>query len=167
MKRIMLIGSGGAGKSTLAKQLSEKLQINVIHLDTLLWKPNWVGVSREEQIKIQEELVKEDEWIIDGNYGGTMDIRLDAADTILYLDIPRTTCVYRVFNRMIKYRNRSRPDMRKGCVERIDFQFLKWVWNYPKDKRPAILKKIKALSNEKQVVILHSPKEVSEFLQSA
>lgn len=57
--------------------------------------------------------------------------------------------------------------MRKGCVERIDFQFLKWVWNYPKDKRPAILKKIKALSNEKQVVILHSPKEVSEFLQSA
>lgn len=167
MKRIMLIGSGGAGKSTLAKQLSEKLQINVIHLDTLLSKPNWVGVSREEQIKIQEELVKEDEWIIDGNYGGTMDIRLDAADTILYFDIPRTTCVDRVFKRMIKYRNRSRPDMLKGCVERIDFQFLKWVWNYPKDKRPAILKKIKALSNEKQVVILHSPKEVSEFLQSA
>ena len=74
MKKIILIGSGGAGKSTLAKHLGEKLGIKVFHLDALLWKPNWVGVPREEQIQVQNELVKNEQWIIDGNYGATMDI---------------------------------------------------------------------------------------------
>ena len=82
MKKIVLIGSGGSGKSTLAKQLGEKLKINVYHLDALFWKPNWVGVPKDEQRMIQKDLVKRQEWIIDGNYGGTMEIRLNAADTI-------------------------------------------------------------------------------------
>src|SRR5699024_1821495 len=105
MKKIILIGSGGAGKSTLARQLGAALQIEVIHLDALFWKPNWTPVQREKQVEIQKELVNKEEWIIDGNYGGTIDIRLQAADTIIFLDIPRTICVYRAFKRMIQYRN--------------------------------------------------------------
>ena len=81
------------------------------HLDALFWKPNWEGVPREEQIAVQNNLIKDEKWIIDGNYGGTMGIRLNAADTIIFLDIHRTICIYRAFKRIVKYRNKTRPDM--------------------------------------------------------
>ncbi|WLR55568.1 DNA topology modulation protein [Mesobacillus subterraneus] len=165
MKKIVLIGSGGSGKSTLARQLGEKLKINVYHLDALFWKPNWVGVPKDEQRKVQNDLVNKEEWIIDGNYGGTIDIWLNAADTIIFLDINRTICVYRAFKRMVQYRNKTRPDMGEGCEERFDLDFFKWIWNYPKTKRPEILKRLHQLSKEKQVIILKSPKEVRQFFE--
>ncbi|MEQ2526314.1 DNA topology modulation protein [Bacillaceae bacterium CLA-AA-H227] len=164
MKRIVLIGSGGSGKSTLARQLGEKLKINVYHLDALFWKPNWVGVPKDEQRKVQNNLVKKDEWIIDGNYGGTMEIRLSAADTIIFLDIHRTICVFRAFKRVLRYRNKTRPDMGEGCEERLDLDFFKWIWNYPNTKRPEILKRLDQLSKDKQIIILKSPKEVQQFI---
>lgn len=166
MKKIILIGSGGAGKSTLARILGQKLKLDVYHLDSLLWKPNWVGVPRDEQMIVQNALVEKKEWIIDGNYGGTMEIRLQAADTIIFLDIHRTICVYRAFKRMMKYRNTTRPDMAEGCEERLDFHFLKWIWEYPKRKRPTILQRLNQLSIEKNVIILKSPKEVELFLEN-
>lgn len=89
MKKIMLIGSGGAGKSTLARQIGQMLAIEVIHLDTLMWRSNWEIIDKEEQIAIQHNIVQKDEWIIDGNYGGTMDIRLREADTVIFLDYSR------------------------------------------------------------------------------
>lgn len=166
MKKVILIGSGGSGKSTLARQIGTKLNLNIYHLDALFWKPNWVGVPRKEQIAVQKDLVKKKEWIIDGNYGGTLDIRLHAAETIIFLDIPRTICVYRAFKRMVKFRKKTRPDMGAGCEERIDFGFLKWIWNYPKKQRPEIMKKLAGLSKEKQVVILRSPKQVQRFVEA-
>ncbi|MEK5149159.1 DNA topology modulation protein [Psychrobacillus sp. FSL K6-4615] len=164
MKKIALIGSGGSGKSTLARRLGEKLNIEVYHLDALFWKPNWTPTSKEEQRKVQNELVKKEEWIIDGNYNGTMDIRLNAVDTIIFVDISRVICIYRVFKRMIQYRGKSRPDMAEGNNERLDFDFLKWVWDYPKTKKPIILKKLEQLPNDKKVIILTSPREVQLFL---
>lgn len=121
-------------------------------------------MPKDEQRKVQNDLVNNEEWIIDGNYGGTMDIRLNAADTIIFLDIHRTICVYRAFKRMIQYRNKTRPDMGEGCEERIDLNFLIWIWNYPKTKRPDILRKLEQLSEDKQVIILKSPNEVQRFL---
>ncbi len=165
MKKIILIGSGGSGKSTLAKQLGNKLHIKVHHLDALFWKANWEGVPRNEQIIVQNNLIKDEKWIIDGNYGGTMEIRLNAADTIIFLDIHRTICVYRAFKRMIQYRNKTRPDMGAGCDERFDLQFFKWIWEYPKKKRSAILEKLEELNKEKKVIILKSPNEVQQFLK--
>jgi Adenylate kinase and related kinases len=166
MKRIAIIGSGGAGKSTMARKLGQALNRDVSHLDALFWKPNWVGVPRQEQIIVQNELVKREEWIIDGNYGGTLDIRLNAADTIIYLDYPRLLCMYRALKRSIQYRNKTRPDMGPGCKEKIDLPFLKWIWEYPKTRRPEIINKLQQLSGEKQVVILKSPGEAKRFLKS-
>ncbi|MGG1167147.1 DNA topology modulation protein [Bacillus mycoides] len=165
MKKIILIGSGGSGKSTLAKQLGNKLKIQVYHLDALFWKPNWVGVPREEQRTVQHDLIKEEKWIIDGNYGGTMDIRINAADTIIFLDIHRTICVYRAFKRIVQYRNKTRPDMGTGCEERFDLQFFKWIWEYPKTKRPAIVKRLDQLNKDKRVIILKTPSEIQRFLK--
>ncbi|PGO23540.1 topology modulation protein [Bacillus cereus] len=165
MKKIILIGSGGSGKSTLAKQLGNKLNIKVHHLDALFWKPNWEGVPKEEQRTVQNELVKGEKWIIDGNYGGTMAIRINAADTIIFLDIHRTICVYRAFKRIVQYRNKTRPDMGTGCEERFDLQFFKWIWEYSKSKRPAIITRLDQLKKDKRVIILKTPSEVQRFLK--
>ncbi|MFJ7933331.1 DNA topology modulation protein [Sporosarcina sp. NPDC096371] len=164
MKKIALIGSGGSGKSTLARRLGKKLNIEVYHLDALFWKPNWTPTPKDEQRKVQNELVKKDKWIIDGNYNGTMDIRLNAVDTIIFVDINRVICIYRIVKRMIRYWGKSRPDMAEGVNERLDFDFLKWVWDYPKTKKPVVLKKLEQLPNDKQVIILTSPREVQLFL---
>lgn len=164
MNKIAIIGSGGAGKSTFARQISDKLNIEVYHLDAILWKPNWVGTSKDEQKQIQHNLVAKESWIIDGNYGGTLDIRLNTADTVIFLDIHRVTCIYRAIERVLRYRNKTRPDMGEGCEEKFDMGFLKWVWDYPKKKRPSILKMLEEVSKEKNVIILCSPKEVKEFI---
>ncbi|MMZ65890.1 topology modulation protein [compost metagenome] len=94
-----------------------------------------------------------------------MEIRLNAADTIIFLDIHRTICVYRAFKRIVQYRNRTRPDMGEGCEERFDLEFFKWIWAYPTTKRPVILKRLDQLSRDKKVIILKSPKEVQQFLE--
>ena len=166
MKKIMLIGSGGSGKSTLARQLGQRLGISVHHLDSLLWRADWQAVPCEEQQRIQTDLISRDDWIIDGNYGGTMDLRLNASDTIIFLDLPRTTCVYRILKRSIRYRHQARPDMAAGCPEKIDFAFLKWVWRYPDEQRPDIQARLAQAAATKTIIVLKSRKEVRRFLES-
>jgi adenylate kinase family enzyme len=166
MKKIAVIGSGGSGKSTLSRKLGEKLSIEVFHLDAILWKPDWEAVAKDQQKAIQYQLVAKDQWIIDGNYNGTIDIRLQAADCIIFMDIPRSICLYRVIRRMFRYRSAPRPDMATGCEERFDFSFLKWVWNYPHDKKPDVMKKLERLQGKKEIIILKSSKEAHLFLEN-
>ena len=164
MKRIAVIGSGGAGKSTLARQLGAILRIEVIHLDSRFWRPGWVPTPRPEWTQIQADLVKEESWIIDGNYGSTIDVRLAAADTIIFLDFPRGLCLWRVVRRWLQHIGRTRPDMAPGCPEKIDREFINWIWSFPAAERPLLLQKIKQYSGGKQVIILRSPVEVRRFL---
>ncbi|PAE06456.1 hypothetical protein CHI12_16415 [Terribacillus saccharophilus] len=164
MNRIALIGSSGSGKSTLAMDIGKILDIEVWHLDAILWKPNWILTPREEQKQIQSQLVSQGSWIIDGNYQSTLDIRLEAADTIIFLDMPRTLCLYRVWKRRLMYHNRSRPDMQSGCKEKIDLQFLKWIWDFPSKKRPQMQQKLAELGMDKQIIRLRRPREVKGFL---
>ena len=109
MRRVAIIGSGGAGKSRLARQLGEATRLPVIHLDSLFWRPGWTETPKDVWRRTVEDLVKGDEWILDGNFGGTMEIRLAAADTIIFLDFPRVLCTYRAIKRAITYWNRTRP----------------------------------------------------------
>lgn len=164
MKKIILIGSGGAGKSTLAHTLGKLMNIDVYHLDSMFWKKGWVPISREELIQQQKQIFTKESWIIDGNYSSTLELRLEAADTIIFLNLPRIQCVYRVIKRRIQYHNRIRPDMGEGCKEKLDMEFLKWVWTFPKSKKPNILSKLRELANDKQVIILNSSAEVNKFL---
>ena len=165
MQKILLIGSGGSGKSTLARELGTRLDIDVHHLDVLLWKANWTPATREEQIAIQSELMEHESWILDGNYGGTLDLRLRAADTVIFLDLPKIVCTYRVLKRMLSYRGQTRPDMGIGCEERFDPKFLKWVWDYPKSQRPAVIKRLNALPAEQKIITLRSPTDVRDFIK--
>lgn len=163
MNRIVLIGSGGSGKSTLARQIGEKRKLQVWHLDQLFWNPGWVPTNKEEQRLTQQSLMEEERWIMDGNYNGTMDLRLEQADTIIFIDLPRVVCLYRVLKRNWQYRNRTRPDMAEGCEERLDLGFLKWVWSYPTKHRPVILKRLRNYAHEKTIIVLKSRKDVRLF----
>ncbi|MGH2588912.1 MAG: DNA topology modulation protein [Dehalococcoidia bacterium] len=166
MQRIAIIGSGGSGKSTFARQLGDLLEIEVTHLDALFWKPGWLETPREEWEAIQRGLVARDRWIMDGNYGGTMDLRLDAADTAIFLDLPRHVCLWRVISRRIRYAGRSRPDMAPGCEERLTWEFLRWIWTFPAERRPGILQRLSAHAPDTRIIRLRSAREVSCFLTS-
>ena len=164
MKKILVIGSGGAGKSTFSRRLSEKIGIEVFHLDKLYWRAGWIEPLKDEWQKTVETLLKQSEWIMDGNFGGTMEMRLAACDTAIFLDLPRTVCLYRILKRWLKYRNTNRPDMTEGCNEKVDWEFLGWIWGYPKKNKPAVEAKFKRFENDKTIIRLKSKSEVEAFL---
>ena len=165
MERILIIGCGGAGKSTLARQLGEKLELPVVHLDKLFWKPGWVEESSEEfDRKLAIELEKT-RWIMDGNFNRTMPQRLSKCDTIIYLDFSRWACLWGVAKRIITTYGTVRPDMGEGCPERLDLNFLRWVWNYNKDKRQRNYRLLnEAVHAEK--IVLKNRRMVNQFLKS-
>jgi adenylate kinase family enzyme len=110
------------------------------------------------------ELVQGDRWIIDGNYSRLLDIRLPRADTVILLDFPLWVCYWRVTKRWLRYRGRSRPDMAEGCLEKLDWEFLKWIWGWPTRSRPQVLRRLDAVSSDKQVMILRRPRDVALLL---
>lgn len=167
MKKILIIGSCGAGKSTFAVRLSERLGLPVIHLDKFYWNPGWVKTPEPEWHERVAELIRRDSWIIDGNYSGTLDVRLAACDTVIFLDVVRAVCLWRVLKRVATYRKGSRPDMAEGCREKIDLEFVRWVWGYPTRTRPKILKRLEESARDKRVVVLRTRDEIENFLASA
>ena len=166
MERILIIGCGGSGKSTLARQLGEKLNLPVVHLDKLFWKPGWVESSKEEiDAKIMEEISKP-QWIMDGNFNRTMPVRIKYCDAVIYLDFSRFACLRGVAKRILTTYGKVRPDMGEGCPERIDWEFLKWVWNFNKNKR----EKYYRLLNETEgieKIVLKNRRAVKKFLKWA
>ena len=167
MKKILVIGSGGAGKSTFARRLGERLNLEVIHLDRHFWSAGWVEPPRAEWARDVEELTRRESWVMDGNYSGTLEQRVAACDAIIFLDLPRTVCVWRVVKRAVVYRRRTRPDMAEGCHEHLSLKFLRWVWDYPGRSRPKVLELLKAKARDKRVFRLRSDAEVEQFLAAA
>lgn len=164
MNRILVLGCGGAGKSSFSVLLGEKLDIPVIHLDAYYWKDGWVESSREEFLQSIEPLSSESSWIMDGNYGGTLDIRMKACDTVIFLDRSRALCLWRIFKRRIQFHGRTRPDIAINCPERLTLEFIRYVWSYPRDRRPKLLDKLQTLKSDKTVLILNSEKQIFDFL---
>lgn len=164
MERIALLGCGGAGKSTLAARLGERLDLPVVHLDAHFWRPGWEPTPRDEWRGIQREILSGDRWIADGNYDSTLDIRFDLADTILFLDQPRWRCLARALARVRRYHDRSRPDLAPGCPEKLDLDFLRWIWRFPQDVRPEVLARLADAPDGVAVRILEGDGGVEAFL---
>lgn len=163
MKRIIIIGCGGAGKSTLARQLGEKLGLPVVHLDKLFWKPGWVQVSQEEFDDLHRMELAKDRWIMDGNFNRTMPERIARCDTIIYLDFSRFACLRGVLKRVLTTYGTVRPDMGEGCPERIDWEFLKWVWNFNKNKRQRYYQLLNEVTHA-ETIVLKNRRAVKRFL---
>ncbi|WP_195574561.1 DNA topology modulation protein [Paenibacillus sp. 1001270B_150601_E10] len=162
--KLIVIGSSGAGKSTFSRQLGELLQIPIYHLDLYFWQPGWVQTPHDEWVEFNQQLVQKEEWIIDGYYGRTLDIRLQAADVIVFFDLSPWVTTYRVIKRRIQYHGKTRPDLNEGCPESLDWPFIKLGWNYRRDKRPSIMNKLSEHSDHAKIVIIKSPKEAKSFL---
>jgi adenylate kinase family enzyme len=163
MRRIMVIGCSGSGKSTLARRMAERLGLPLIHLDRHYWKPGWVQSREGEWRSVVTELAARPEWIMDGNYSGTFDIRVPRAEGIVFLDLPRWRCMLRILRRIVCGYGRSRGDVAEGCPERFDWSFLKFAWECPARSRPKTLLMLHTLRADQIRVVLRSPAEVRAF----
>ncbi len=164
MNRIVVVGSGGSGKSTFSGKISNILNIPVYYLDTYFWKPDWKEINRDEWFEINSKLIQEDSWVIDGNFKSTMRTRMERADTIIYLDLPRIQCLLNAFKRYFRYYKKTRPDMADGCFEKIDIEYYRWIWIYRKRFRPVTLKNIEDFGKGKEVFIFKTTDEAELFL---
>lgn len=110
------------------------------------------------------DLTAGERWIMDGNYGRTLPGRLAAADTVIFLDMPRVVCTWRIIKRQLRYPGRVRPDAAPGCPERLTWEFVSWVWTYRSRRRPGILARLDAVRTNKRIVVLTNQREVNRYL---
>lgn len=165
MERILIIGCSGSGKSTLARTLKDKLGLPVIHLDQLWWKEGWNHVTREEFDSRLAMALNMEQWIIDGNYNRTIPVRLQQCDTIVYLDFGRWECLWGAISRYLRNLGKVRPDMPSGCPERLDWEHLKYIWNYNQNNRVRNYTYLGQARHAEQIV-LKNRKEVRKFLET-
>lgn len=136
VNRIVIIGCGGSGKTTIANQLGEALDAPVTHLDVIYYDDEWNPLPQEKFAAAQEDLVAAPRWVIDGNYASTMPIRLAAADTVIFLDLPARTCLWGITQRRRRYRGAQHD--RDGVYDRITWNFITYIWNYRKTMAPRV-----------------------------
>jgi adenylate kinase family enzyme len=166
MERVAILGSGGAGKSALAGMLSARTGLPVVHLDVLFWRPDWTPPPPEEFRAQLDAAVARERWILDGNFlrDDGDDPRFGRVDTVIYLDLPRSLCLWRAIWRSLRHRRRSRPDLPKDCPESLDLSFLRWVWRYPERNRPDVLGRLAGLEPHVRVHRLRSRDDVRRYV---
>jgi len=162
MQRVMIIGPCGAGKSTVSHQLADKLGVPLVHMDQLNWQPGWVDAGNHRLGGLLAVEVAKERWLIEGNYGSTLPMRLDRADTVVYLDYPLPLCLWRLMKRIITSYGRTRPDMAEGCPERFDAKFLLYVMGWNRGPRQRTEQSLRG--HEHKVVRLKSPRSLAEWL---
>jgi adenylate kinase family enzyme len=162
MNRVLVVGCSGAGKSEFSRRLSERTGLPLIHLDQEFWQPGWMPMPTDVWRRRVAELAAGPRWIMDGQFGGTLGIRLRYADTVFFLDMPRWLCLARVLRRTARHFGRTRPDMTPGCPEHIDREFLKYIWNYQRDHRPRHQEALEEFGGT--VIVLRSPADVGAYL---
>ena len=166
--KIAIIGYSGSGKSTLARQLGKFFNCPVLYLDKIQFEPNWEERDQETSKEmVKNFLDKNSSWIIDGNYTSFYrDRRMEEADMIVFMNFSRTTCLFQAYKRSVTYKGRTREDMASGCIEKLDFEFIKWILfgGRSKDKRCQYAETIKTYN--KKVVVLKNRKETEIFLKN-
>lgn len=162
----MVIGvSPGVGKSTFARRLGEVTGIEVTHLDRFYWKPNWVEASVEEFSTAQQQVVQNKQWIVEGNYPGTFNIREPHADTVIYLELPLRVCLYRVLKRRVQFHGKTRNDVGEGCKEKIDKAFLKFIVSTYDARKKKMIERMQRYAEEgKTIHYLKTSAQIEVFL---
>jgi adenylate kinase family enzyme len=161
-----VVGSGGAGKSTFARRLSAITGLPVIHLDRHYWKAGWVPTPSDEWNAMAAELAERPEWIMDGNYGGSLSLRVPRCDAVVFFDFPRIVCLWGVVKRRFRFSSQSRPDMAEGCHERLSLEFLWWIWRYPKRSRQRIIGALAKARSDVEVIRVERRRAVDSLLEA-
>ncbi len=158
MKKIIIIGCPGSGKSTFARELADRTGLPLFHLDMLYWNADKTTVPKEVFRARLKEILAKDEWIIDGNYASTMEWRMEACDTVFFLDMPVETCLEGVEQR----RGKTRADMPWVETE-ADEEFIAFISSFIAESRPKIMELLDSV-NGKTVVKFKNRAQIAEFL---
>lgn len=159
-----MVGAPGAGKSTVAAAIGRRAGLPVVHLDRHYFRPGWTEPAQEEWRAQVEALAAAQKWVIDGNYGSTLDLTFGPADTVVWLDLPTWLCLWRILRRAVRYRGQVRPDMAPGCPERLDWQFVTYTALFRLRKRQRIVDRLPGFTGT--LVHLRRAPEVDRFLSS-
>ena len=159
-KKIVIVGCPGSGKSMLARRLHERTGLPVVHLDNVFWKPDKTHISKEEFDNKLAELLKADEWILDGNYSRTLSKRIEQADTVIVLDYPLDVCLAGARERVGKVR-----DDLPWIEDKLDWEELEeWIKDFPSVEMPKVYTAIEECGKFKNIVVFHSREEADEWL---
>lgn len=163
--KIAVIGYSGAGKSTLARELGRRYNCPVLHLDRVNFAPGWQERDRQEALAMVRSVLEESSWVIDGNYSNLEHTRrMEEADRILFLDMPRWVCLRQAYRRYRAHRNTTREDMAEGCTEKFDWEFFRWIlWDGRAGPRKEQYWRIKQVYPYK-LVRLGSRRQVEQYL---
>ncbi len=162
MDRIAIIGCGGSGKSRLARALGDTLGITPVHLDGLYYDRDWKPLDKEQFAALQRELVAEPRWIIDGNYASSLPTRLEAADTVIFLDLPAWACLRGIFQRRLRHGGGQHDAI--GVYDRITWNFIRYIAGYRKKMAPRVRQLIADHAGDAQVVVLRSRRAARRYL---
>jgi adenylate kinase family enzyme len=164
VKRVAVIGAGGAGKTRLARTLGRTLGLPVIHLDAYYYGPGWAASAPADWAARQHQLAAGERWVLDGNYVSTLALRLQRADTIVFLDLPPLLCAWQVLCRWALVRRRPTPDLPAGLHPKLDRQFLAYVLGFRRRRRPALLAELSRWSHGRTVIVLRSRRAIKRFI---
>ncbi len=165
----MIVGSSGAGKSVFSRNLHQITNIPLYPLDKIFWKPGWEESDKADFREKVLEIAKKDTWIIDGNYGDTIEIRAAEADTIIFFDYPRSLCIWRAMKRFLKGRlfQVKRKDISEDCEERMNWPFFMWIWTYPHKGRKKALAQIEAAGfSFEKIIFIKRERDKNRFLKN-
>jgi adenylate kinase family enzyme len=164
VRRVAVMGTPGAGKSTLATELGRSLGAPVFHLDAIYWKPGWVASSRDEFVERQRALVERDIRVIDGNYSHCgLSERIERADAVIVLTVRRWIATRRIIGRWLRYRGTTRPDLGEDRPERLDLEFLRWTWNWERN-HPNFVRDLREQAAGKPVIVIHNRSEAERVI---
>jgi len=168
MRRVIVVGSQGSGKTSLALRLGEKLGLPVIHLDVLYWQPGWTPLDVESFRKRVAGAIAGDAWIVDGSFSGlAFDVTVARADTLVVIERPRWLCLWRVLWRSAFQRGGRRLDLPEGCPEMFDWSLLRQAWRWPTDRAPRIEAERLSYGPDVPVVRLGSDRAIAAMLAAA
>lgn len=159
MKKIMVIGCPGSGKSTFSRKLHKMTGLPLFHLDMMYWNPDRTTVDKSVFRERLSNVIQKDEWIIDGNYGSTMELRMQACDTVVFLDYPLEVCL----NGIVERRGKPRTDMPWIEDAEEDAEFIEFIKNYNIESRPKVMRLLDKYSH-KDIYIFNNRDETDKFL---
>lgn len=163
MERVAVIGCGGAGKSWLALRLGQRLGLPVVHLDAHYWRDGWSRPTAEAWRAKHEQIIRAPRWVIDGHHASTLGRRIEAADTIVLLDLRTASCLAGLLGRRLRRTGPARAD-RVGA-ERLTWQFVRYVATFRRRRRRAVLEALRQHAADAQVIIVRSRCEARSLLE--
>jgi adenylate kinase family enzyme len=166
MRRVLVIGAPGSGKTTLSARLAARLGVPVHHLDRYHWDPGWSYRDSAQAREAVRALSETPAWVMDGNFAETFDLRMPRAETLVWLDYPRLTCVRRILTRTAKDYGKQMPDLAEGCPETFDLGVLRFAWRFPAESRPQILDALARYGSHLTVFTLRNDRDVIAFMRA-